>query len=100
MGLLGYTGVYTQTQTTTTGTATSNLFINKSFSGYGFNGSTSFYLSTKKTDFRIIGVDLSYTHERRRFPRLPQSAGWASPDVQERRTAAVVHIWHLLANLS
>jgi hypothetical protein len=62
-GVMGYTGVYTQTQTTTTGTATNNLFINKSFSGYGFNGSTSFYLSTKKTDFRIIGVDLSYTHE-------------------------------------
>lgn len=62
-GVMGYTGVYTQTQTTTVGTTSNNLFINKSFSGYGFNGSTSFYLSTKKTDFRIIGVDLSYTHE-------------------------------------
>lgn len=35
----------------------------KSFTGYGFNGSTSFYVSNGKVDFRIIGVDLVYTHE-------------------------------------
>lgn len=80
-GVLGYTGVYTQTQSTTTGNTTSNLFINKSFSGYGFNGSTSFYLSTKKTDFRIIGVDLSYTHEGGDFLAF-RKAQVGQPDVQ------------------
>ncbi|MBD1366506.1 hypothetical protein IDJ77_22015 [Mucilaginibacter sp. ZT4R22] len=80
-GVMGYTGVYTQTQTTTTGTATNNLFINKSFSGYGFNGSTSFYLSTKKTDFRLIGVDLSYTHEGGDFLAF-RKAQVGQPNVQ------------------
>ncbi|WP_143822084.1 hypothetical protein [Mucilaginibacter pedocola] len=62
-GVMGYTGVYSVSELNTSGTNAQNVIVNKTFSGYGFNGSTSFYLSTKKTDFRIIGVDLSYTHE-------------------------------------
>jgi hypothetical protein len=59
-GALGYAGSYqkdnyeNQTLVNTT---------HKSFLGYGFNGSTSWYVSGGNVDFRIIGVDLVYTHE-------------------------------------
>jgi hypothetical protein len=51
---------------------------NKKFYGYGFNGSTSFYLSGRNIDWRVIGADFVYTHEsgeylqfRRSVYRLP-----------------------------
>jgi hypothetical protein len=64
-GALGYTGVYSRTKTEDNGTI--SPLVNKSFYGYGLNGSGSFYLSTRKTDFRIIGIDLTYSHESGSF---------------------------------
>jgi len=61
-GAIGYLGSYDRNYVDLNNPANS-VVVNKSFAGYGLNGSTSFYLSTRKVDFRIIGVDLVYTHE-------------------------------------
>jgi hypothetical protein len=37
--------------------------IKKSFYGYGFNGSASFYVNAGPIDWRVIGFEMVYTHE-------------------------------------
>jgi len=56
-GVLGFAGRYKEQ------TDIPLQFNHKSFNGFGFNGSTSYYTSTRKADWRLIGVDLVYTHE-------------------------------------
>lgn len=65
-GVIGYTGAYSRNNQSFSGD--SNLpdledHVYKSFTGYGFNGSASVYFNNKNVDFRVLGVDLTYTHE-------------------------------------
>ena len=67
-GVLGYTGNYSRNESSSTTnsngtTTTNNINISKGFTGYGFNGSLSFYFSNELCDFRILGADLIYTKE-------------------------------------
>ncbi|TSD67369.1 hypothetical protein FFF34_008245 [Inquilinus sp. KBS0705] len=56
-GVLGFAGTYKEQ------VSAKPAVSNKAFTGFGFNGSASYYVSTKKTDWRLIGVDMVYTQE-------------------------------------
>jgi hypothetical protein len=57
-GILGFFGSYAKDSSDTHITAGS-----KSFTGFGVNGSVSYYKNFGEVDWRIIGTDLVYTHE-------------------------------------
>lgn len=67
-GALAYVGNYSRNETSSSsdgsgGTVTNDIHISKGFTGYGFNGSLSFFFSNELCDFRVLGADLVYTKE-------------------------------------
>lgn len=84
-GAIAYAGKYSRNETISSsngngGTTTNDIHISKGFTGYGFNGSLSFYFSNKVCDFRILGADLIYTKESGDYLAFRRSV-YGLPDI-------------------